>query len=1528
MTPNNLTQFNILGGPGFVADATPATNTCEIGVTVNCTEPGVNVELIIDDSATGITAPCQAQGGLTPPFLGVATFNSVSLTSKNDSDDFTTLSARQTVPGVPDGNAPSISVQADCEAPACSITGPNLGLDYLNIAADEVAGAPLQTTFTVQSDLLSDGDPVRITFNADDDTTLTSTFDSVGEGTFAGITLADGLYSVEAECFDAAGNSTTSVPETWTVDTLACSSTLVVAGGADPITPGDPPDGVPGIQVLATGQPAEGDCTGARAGVCGALPATFTTLAPGASFSLALTLPEVNGTADVCLELEDAAGNPSDRELTVNTRISAPALQISAPADDTRFNRTGAGGATVDLQLGSSTCEANIVVDCTDVGVGVELLVNGGVAATANCAAQGGLTPPFLGRASFSSFSLATENDGSETTLAARQTVPGLPVGTAAAIGVRADCEVPSCSITFPDGNLAFLNADDDNLPAIPDLQETFTVAGDTASIGAVTLIVDSVSSTPVTTVSGVASFVDVTLIEGDRTVTAQCSDSAGNVATAAPEIWTVDTIPCSSSFDVAGGADPIIPADDLDPPPTGEADFQLLADGSASGGDCVGALVGAGDCSTVSGSFSPLGAGASFALDLTLASTTGPAAVCVKVLDLAGNVGEDPALVNVRVDPPVLEFTSPTDGDSFNASSVGGCTQDVTVNCSDEDEGADDDVTLSVDGVLTATLPCTGGTVTFQDVVLPEHDDNETAELSVQQIGDDLTSLPEIIEVQADCNVPAPSITSPVCGSFLGLATHDVAPGTPDLQVNVTAATDGGGLDPTLTVTRSGVGTDSPGTGDETSATFSAVNLGSTGSIQLSACVTDIHGNEGCSLPSACALTIALEPTISITTPTNGTSFNAAAVDCDANTGGLQITVSGTSTAVNGSDVSVTVGAGATGTGTVTAGAWTACATALEGDDQDVVAEVTDATTDLQGDTTGQVVQVSVDATPIGSIASPTITFTHRRATAYTLNWLSISDAEGDALVSYHLRCAATDITSQANWDAATPVTVVPAAAAGVTQTHTLTGIKTGMAARFCVVRGEDDLGNLSPIAPFLSAVVSNQFLEQPYTIVDSGDNQTALSRVSVDPVGDVNGDGVADFVTGATNQKAQLFFGKTTLDDDVSETPGVEFTFGGFTPNSVGFGSEVAGLGDITGDGISDFAFGVPGANAVFVFFGRSTAWPATTIDVDTSSADGCEADLCIVGSALNGAAAAFFGWDIHSANFDDTGPNDLVIGARFASTTGQVFILLGGTQLATSGTTITVVNSNPTVNNTVKGYIVTGPAANTGFGFSVGSLGTNFRDVLIGANGVAGTGANFYLPSQGVPAGNGLTPLSAQLVTVDTGTAANFGNSIRGVGDYNGDTLGDFVAGENFQSLGFVTMYLGRADGTFSSTTTQLAFTNNAGFDDNYGTFIGAGLRPGLGLVGDLDNDGFSELLIGATIPEGSPVGSRGSAQLFYGAVGAVARLRSAADFSHTSTLASGQVIPNFIGDLNDDGFNDIVMLDGAATVGAVNTLRLLY
>jgi hypothetical protein len=1441
------------------------------------------------------------------------------------------------------------NILVDCPGPSCSIAAPVANDDgYLNATQDndDVAGG-LQTDIVVSTELENQGQHVRLQIDGTFDTfPAVDVVDDNGSGsaTFGGVTLAEGPRTIRAECRDSFGVTTLSAPAAFNVDTNPCTVSLgSIAGGANPITPGSDNDPIAaGIQVTATGQVTGGDCKTLWIGVCdGALtPLPLTGLDEDGHFSLPVSLTG-SGSLNVCAQAEDFAGNlGAEAQEAVNLRLQAPQVAISSPAGSTRYNRLGTGGAVADGDDLTTACEAAVVVACSEDQQNVDLLADGQLIAQATCS---------QGQASFLAASLPSKNDGSSTVLTARQTITGFDPVVSAGVSVQADCEVPTCNLSSPDTGPDFLNASNDSLPGTAGFQISFGVISDPDSVNA-TLIIDDEGNNPLTTALAPqgggtgATIADVTLAEGPHSARFQCADAAGNVQTSTTEQWTVDTVPCSSSLLVAGGASPITPTNDQDP--SGEPGLQVTVSGQTTGGDCTSARVGS--CNALSGSFSTLAGNQSFSLGATLPSTTGPTDVCVEVSDAAGNIASVPITVAVRVDVPVVAITSPANNSLFNVAST--CVTDIEVACSD----VGSDVLLLIDNVLSpVTATCQlGNTAIFSGFALPTKNDGSSTTVTVQQTADGLTSLPASISVTSDCEAPEPLITAPTCGGpVLAVPESDLDLGvTPGMNVDVDVDNDGIPL-VDLTVTRGASSSSSQVDGGvgATTTTFSALDLGGPGNISLQACVTDAAGNPGCSDP--CALTIADHPDLAITSPAAAPAFlNAATTDCASGVAGLDVTVAGTSSAADGSAVQIQIGSGAVASTTVLSGAFSTCVAAPEGLDQTLSVSVTDSGSALVTSTS---MQVNVDSlAPAAVLASAlTVNVTGRRQGTLNVSWNKLVDTDGGDLTAYQMRCANSDIVDEAAWSTATPIALTALPSDPGPNTQAFTGFHTGKS-EFCALRGVDKAGNLTAIAAGQSAIVANPFLTQQYTSIPAAFNAAqTINLFSMAPLGDINGDGTPlaippvfknDFIVGYANRGAQVFFGGSALNTATQVTISPQTTGSGGR-----LGQVVAGLGDINGDGRPDFAVSAPflntttggtSAGGVFVFFGKDT-WPST---ITMAAAPGCTADICFHGAV----AGAQLGTAVTSADFDGDGALDIVMGAPLQSTGGRVYVVLGGSHLSSVATgTVFNMSSTPTVG--VDGFVVDPPTttANQFFGITLASVSpvqvpppASPGALVIGAVGGGGVveSSVYFLAGQAYPpATTGLVPVSpgAPFVTTSDGGKGDFGAPIASLGDFNGDGRNDVcVSGGALQpTLNFCNVYLGKAGGGFG-TDSLLTFTNDLGTqadsaDNDWGHFAADSFHSAFGLLGDLDKDNKSELALGSVFVS-SPL-RPGTVELFYGGTGVTSNTRSNAD-AHLKTASSGALGVNFVGDIDGDTFNDVLLFDTNATGSNPATPRvtLLY
>jgi hypothetical protein len=379
---------------------------------------------------------------------------------------------------------------------------------------------------------------------------------------------------------------------------------------------------------------------------------------------------------------------------------------------------------------------------------------------------------------------------------------------------------------------------------------------------------------------------------------------------------------------------------------------------------------------------------------------------------------------------------------------------------------------------------------------------------------------------------------------------------------------------------------------------------------------------------------------------------------------------------------------------------------------------------------------------------------------------------------------------------------------------------------------------------------------------------NQASASfGISVASAGDVNGDGYSDVVVGAyrfdngeTNEgKAFLYLGSAS---GLNSTPA-----GTAEGNSAGvnFGNSVASAGDVNGDGYSDVAVG-----AYYFTNGESQEGRAFLY---LGSASGLGSTPAW--TAESNQAGALLGNKVGSAgDVNGDGYSDVVVGAHSftngESREGRAFLYLG----SASGL-------SPTPAWTAEGNQVEAT-----FGVSVASAGDvngdGYSDVVIGANfldnGETNEGGAFLFP--GAASGLGAAPA----LTVESDQAsAQFGISVASAGDVNGDGYSDIVVGapsfdngETDEGRAFV--YLGSASGP-SATPAWTAEGNQA--NANFGNCVAS--------AGDVNGDGYSDVVVGANLYLGSASGLSTTPAWTSGAVG--------------SSVASA-------GDVNGDGYSDVV------------------
>jgi hypothetical protein len=395
------------------------------------------------------------------------------------------------------------------------------------------------------------------------------------------------------------------------------------------------------------------------------------------------------------------------------------------------------------------------------------------------------------------------------------------------------------------------------------------------------------------------------------------------------------------------------------------------------------------------------------------------------------------------------------------------------------------------------------------------------------------------------------------------------------------------------------------------------------------------------------------------------------------------------------------------------------------------------------------------------------------------------------------------------------------------------------------------------------------------------------AMMGWSVGTAGDVNGDGYSDVIVGLYNY---------TLDADGE---GAAVIYAG-SPNGIGlipswgqspgeedvhYGASVATAGDVNGDGFSDVIVGAPWVDAELLDEGRAYVY--------LGSAEGPTYVLDWIAQAEGNQAEAQFGFSAGSAgDVNGDGYSDLIVGAPFFDSgeedEGRAFVYHGsadGPSLAADWT-------------------AEGDQANALFGFSVGTAGDvngdGFSEVIVGAplfsNPEVGEGRAFVY--HGSPAGLALGP--SWTVESDQPTAL-FGISVATAGDVNGDGLSDVIVGAHRYDNPEVDE--GRAFAYYGSAAGLEAAPFWTAESDQDGATFGLSV----GTAGDVDGDGFSDVIVGAPRLD-TAFDDSGGAYVFFGSAGGLALGWSASpglaeDFFGYSVATAG--------DVNADGFSDVIV-----------------
>ncbi|NOY90139.1 MAG: hypothetical protein GXP55_02940 [Deltaproteobacteria bacterium] len=638
-------------GPEDDEDGTACGETFQTTISVSTDAgDGASVALSVNGVAAGTTSVAGT----------VATFPAIVLGNRGDTPN--TLSVTVTrADGVScDQDFPG-QVMVDCMGVSCTLTQPDTTRAFLNASDDVSAMDGFQADFEVNSDADALGQPIQLVIDGDEGGALSSDPTAGGGGataSFGPVDLTEGLHRAQAICSDRAGNVTRSSVGEWTIDTTPCGVSVTDPAADMLFVDADDVDSsTDGIQINVTGTSTGSDCSLARVGICESTLADATLTAD--AFSGVATLAS-STMQEICAEVEDAAGNIAEARVAVRVRTDAPQIEITTPTAPAAFNSAGDATHGADMDTATPACDAAFSVRCTEVDSAVELVREDTmvVLGTANCDATGGLPAPFLGQANFASVALSSVNAAAGSyNVIARQTADRL-TGTSAPLSVVPDCDVPTFTLLRPSaclvGGAAVLRpaGGDDSDPSTPGFQYTVTVGNSNAPPPDVDLRVDgSVVATSTTRSGGSNVFTNQDFTTGGTLAVDACgTDVNGNTGCAPACSVTIVDLPTVNITAPTEGA--ILDASaDCD---SGTAGFQVRVQGTTD------ASAGAGTSATVT-----INGGAPVTISLTGSSfnacVDAPQGaglpIVVEVTDSRGSASDT---VNVTIDsmPPTTAIS------------------------------------------------------------------------------------------------------------------------------------------------------------------------------------------------------------------------------------------------------------------------------------------------------------------------------------------------------------------------------------------------------------------------------------------------------------------------------------------------------------------------------------------------------------------------------------------------------------------------------------------------------------------------------------------------------------------------------------------------------------------------------------------------------------------------------------------------------------------------------------------------------
>ncbi len=482
-----------------------------------------------------------------------------------------------------------------------------------------------------------------------------------------------------------------------------------------------------------------------------------------------------------------------------------------------------------------------------------------------------------------------------------------------------------------------------------------------------------------------------------------------------------------------------------------------------------------------------------------------------------------------------------------------------------------------------------------------------------------------------------------------------------------------------------------------------------------------------------------------------------------------------------------------------------------------------------------------------------------------------------------------------------------------------------------------------------------------------------------SVSRAGDINNDGIDDFIIGATSMDLEtdppagaigyVVFGAQVVRETLalSALDGTNgFAIIGMYSREALTGA-MAAAGDINADGIDDLIISAPAADPgglvdageTYIVFGKNSSFPSEFELAQLLPSNGGDgSDGFIVSGANQGDRSGVSVSGIGDLNSD--GVDDVVIGASFASpngidAAGEAYVIFGRNTDFPAIFDVSTLAS-PLAGEAAQGFIAQGSTPFGASGAQVSRAGDlnndGIADLIIGSpfagpddHEGGGEGHIIFGSPNGFPA---VYPLSYLLPSGGGDGSAGFvmrganpldalGSAVSDAGDVNGDGIDDLLVGAPFASTldgnitGSAYVLYGSSQGfpaLFDAA--QLHATHGADGSLGFVLYGSESHRIGAALaaVGDINSDGRDDLMLGAPT---SNLNEPGRSYLIFGQpwfpIESFAAELVAAPQRNGVLYVGAQpgddtgVAVAGVGDINFDGANDMIV--GASNLSAGGT-----